>query len=141
MAKKIINHRLLPIALIALCAVFTTGCMLSSGRQTSTDARPEAGNTSSSFISAEGEELSSVRVGPAFQTYEVIAIVAVEQGELQLEIYDASGAPALSIQGRPEQQVTRSGRLASDEQGNLRFRVTARSARNGGYQILYRRVG
>jgi hypothetical protein len=113
--------------------------MLASGKLASVDLHPDAGNTRVSFLSAEGDDTDSLAVGTINTTYEVIAIVAVEQGELRLDVYDGSGAPAISIQGRPDQQVTRSARLTSDERGNLRFRVIAHGARNGSYQILYRR--
>lgn len=124
-----------------LGSTLISGCMLASGKRTSLDARPEAGNTQVSFLSAEGDELGSIAVGPTFTTYEVIVIIAIEQGELQLDVFDASGAPAISLKARPDQQVTRSANLASDERGNLRYRVTTRGARNGNYQILYRRKG
>jgi hypothetical protein len=121
-------------------SVALSSCMLSSGALQSLDTQPEAGNLTASFLSAEGEELSAIETGISFHTYEIIAIVSVEQGELALELYDGSGAPAFNVQGRPDQEVTRTGRLASDERGDLRYRVTARGARNGSYQILYRRV-
>jgi hypothetical protein len=118
-----------------------TSCMLVSGKRESLDARPEAGNTQVSFLSAEGDELGSIAVGPSFTTYEVIVIVALEQGELQIDVFDGSGVPAITLKARPDQQVTRSINVASDERGNLRYRVTTRGARNGNYQILYRRKG
>lgn len=122
-------------------SVLLSSCMLISGKRESLDAGSEAGNTRVSFLSAEGDELGSIAVGPSFTTYEVIVIIAVEQGELQLDVFDASGAPAISLKARPDEQVTRSANLASDERGNLRFRVTTRGARNGSYQLLYRRKG
>ncbi|MDZ4720708.1 MAG: hypothetical protein SH847_19810 [Roseiflexaceae bacterium] len=122
-------------------SAFLSGCMLVSGRRESLDARPEAGNTRVSFLSAEGDELGSIAVGPSFTTYEVIVIIAVEQGDLQLDVYDADGAAAITLKARPDEQVTRSANLASDERGNLRYRVTTHGARNGNYQILYRRKG
>jgi hypothetical protein len=114
--------------------------MLNSGHLRSADTRADAGNTSASFLSAEGEEVIALPVGPTYRSYEVITIVSIEQGELEIELYDASGAPALTVKGRPDQQVTRSGRLASDERGTIRYRVRATGARNGSYQILYRQI-
>ncbi len=126
-------------ALISLGgSALLNGCMLSSGRQISADIQREAGNTRVSFLSAEGEDLVSLPVSTGFTNYEVISIVTVESGELQLDVYDGSGVAAISIQGRPSQQVTRSAKLVTNEQGQLQYRVTARGARNGGFQILYR---
>lgn len=134
------SRRAATIASFVILALVCSGCMLNSGHLRSADTRPDAGNTSASFLSAEGEELYTLPVGPTYSSYEVITIVAVEQGELEIELYDASGAPAMTVQGRPDQQVTRSGRLASDERGTIRYRVRARGARNGSYQILYRQI-
>lgn len=133
------RRRILAALIAAGGSALLPGCMLSSGRQISTDIQQQAGNTRVSFLSAEGEELVSLPVSTKFTNYEVIAIVTVESGELQLDVYDGSGIAAISIQGRPSQQVTRSAKLVTNEQGQLRYRVTARGARNGGFQILYRR--
>jgi hypothetical protein len=129
------------IGFVLLLGYSLTGCMLASGELRSLDAVSEAGNTSVSFLSAEGSEVGAINIGVASTTYEVITIVSVEQGELMVEIFDGSGVPAYSVQGRPDQQITRSGQLSTNAEGELRFRVTARGARNGEYQILYRRIG
>jgi hypothetical protein len=132
---------LLRIIGVLLLGYSLTGCMLASGELRSLDAASAAGNTSVSFLSAEGSEVGAITIGVASTTYEVITIVSVEQGELLVEIFDGSGVPAYSVQGRPDQQITRSGQLSTNADGDLRFRVTARGARNGEYQILYRRIG
>jgi hypothetical protein len=113
--------------------------MLASGARSSEDVAPEAGNQSTIFVSAEGSELHSLAVGEPGAELRVIVILEAEQGELRLDVLDADSAVALSAQSRPDEQVTRSGAVTADAEGMLRYRVTARGARNGGYQILYQR--
>jgi hypothetical protein len=125
-------------ALLSGCAV-SNGFLLASGWQVSTDLGTDAGNTRASFLGAEGEQLVTLPLSSGFTNYEIIAIIAVESGELQLEVYDGSGVPGITLQGRPSQQITRSAMLNTNERGELRYRIQARSARNGGFQILYRR--
>lgn len=114
-----------------------SGCMLTSGERTSQDVGLQAGNRSATFVSAEGDELRSLEVGAPGAELQVIVILEAEQGELRLDVLDADSAVALSAQSRPDEQVTRSGSVTTDAEGVLRYRVTARGARNGGYQILY----
>jgi hypothetical protein len=126
-------------ALLPGC-VATNGYLMSSGWQSSSDLGADAGNTRTSFLGAEGMQLLSLPLSAGFANYEVIGIVAVETGELLLEIYDGSGLPGITLQARPSQQITRSAILNTNEAGKLRYRIQARGARNGGFQILYRRV-
>lgn len=130
MAKQ---RRLLPLLLLPL---LLSGCLLLSGEQTTIDLVEGTGNLSSSFVSGEGQELRQVPVGASAAELQVIAIVAVESGDLQLELIQPDGAVAFVVAGRPDAQITRSGAVRSDEQGNIRYRVTARGARNGAYQIF-----
>jgi hypothetical protein len=116
-----------------------SGCMLASGQRVSTDAGEQAGNHSTMFVSAEGAEVRSLSTGISGAELRVIIILEAEQGELRLDMLDANGAVALSAQSRPDEQVTRSGSVAVDAEGELRYRVSASGARNGGYQILYQR--
>jgi len=111
--------------------------MLVSGERTSEDVRPEAGNRSDSFVSAEGEAVHTLNVGVPDATLRVIVLLEAEQGELRLDVLDGQQAVGLSAQSRPGDQVTRSGSVTIGGDGLLRYRVTARGARNGGYQILY----
>lgn len=137
------SHRLrrLLAALLVGCGLllFSSGCMLSSGLRASEDAGGQAGNQSVSFVSAEGSELRSLATGTPGAPLRVIVILEAEQGELQLDVLDASGSVALSAQSRPDEQVTRSGAVTADADGALRYRITARGARRAGYQILYQR--
>jgi hypothetical protein len=122
---------LLPLALLL------AGCMLTSGGRMTEDAGATAGNRSVSFVSAEGEEQLSLPTGAPGAPLRVIVILEAEQGELRLDVLDDQGGVALSVQSRPDEQVTRSGGTTADSSGALRYRLAARGARNGGYQILY----
>jgi len=124
--------------LLLLAALLLGGCMIVSGEQSSSDVQPDSGNVSSSFVGAEGAQEGSLAMGRG-GTFNVIAIVSVGQGDLRIEVLDPSGSVMLAVQGRPNEQVTRSGSVPTDPQGNLRYRVSARGARNGAYQILFQR--
>jgi starvation-inducible outer membrane lipoprotein len=127
---------------VGLClALLLSGCMLVSGEQTTTDAQPSGGNVNTTFVSAEGEQERMLETGASRSVMNVIVIIAVQQGELRLEVLDPGGAVALAVQGRPDEQVTKSGNVATDQQGVLRYRVVARGARNGGFQMLYQPAG
>jgi hypothetical protein len=63
--------------------------------------------------------------------------VRVQQGELRVEMLSPTGAVALSIQGRPDEPVTKLGKVPTDNQGNLHYRIVARGARNGSIEVLY----
>ncbi|MFO7169144.1 MAG: hypothetical protein DIU80_014065 [Chloroflexota bacterium] len=131
-------RRLLGLALCACFVALASGCMLVSGERVNEDISPEAGNRSASFVSAEGEALHELRTGAPDAELRVIVILEAEQGELRLDLLD-DGEVTLSARSRPDEQVTRSGTAATDSEGVLRYRVAARGARNGGYQILYQR--
>lgn len=126
--------------LLALCvlALALSGCMLVSGERVSADTQAAGGNISASFVSAEGTETRTLATGTPGQL-EVIAIVSVDRGELRLDILDPNGSVVFSVQGRPQEQVTRSGSVPTDAEGNLYYRVVTQGARNGNYQILYQR--
>lgn len=127
------NWLVLPALLLPL---LLSGCLLLSGEQTTIDLVEGTGNLSSSFVSGEGQELRLVQVGANDSELQVIAIVAVESGDLQVELIQPDGAVAFVVAGRPDVQVTRSGAVRTDAQGQIRYRVTARGARNGAYQIF-----
>ncbi|MFL5804679.1 MAG: hypothetical protein ACJ8CR_23405 [Roseiflexaceae bacterium] len=108
-----------------------------SGEQSTTDTQATGGNFNTTFVSAEGgrEQTFQTDAGPA--TLNVIASVRVQQGELRLELLDPNGAVVISVQGRPDEQITKIGKVPTDNEGNLHYRVIARGARNGGFQVLY----
>jgi hypothetical protein len=120
--------------------LFLQACMLASGERTSTDVRPDAGNVTCTFLGAEGSEVYTVPLGDGGALLQVIAILELQQGEMRLELLNAGGSVAFAVQSRPGDQVSRSGMVRLDENGVLRYRVVARGARDGGYQILYQRV-
>ncbi len=120
--------------------LFLQACMLASGERASTDIRPDAGNVTRTFLGAEGAEVYAVSIGDGEALLQVIAILELQQGEMRLELLNAGGSVAFAVQSRPGDQVSRSGMVRLDENGVLRYRVVARGARDGGYQILYQRV-
>ena len=120
--------------------LFLQACMLTSGERASIDVRPDAGNVTRTFLGTEGSEVYTVPLGDGGALLQVIAILELQQGEMRLELLNAGGSVAFAVQSRPGDQVSRSGMVRLDENGVLRYRVTARGARDGSYQILYQRV-
>lgn len=129
------------IALIGILAsLFLAACMLISGDRLSADVRPDSGNVTRTFLGAEGSEEYAIPVGNGAAKVQTIVILEVQQGEMRLEMLNAGGSVAFAVQSRPGDQVSRAGVVRLDETGTLRYRVTTRGARDGGYQILYQRV-
>jgi hypothetical protein len=129
------------LALIGAAVILVLqACMLASGERASIDVRPDAGNVTRTFLGAEGSEVYTVPLGDGGALLQVIAILELQQGEMRLELLNAGGSVAFAVQSRPGDQVSRSGMVRLDENGVLRYRVTARGARDGSYQILYQRV-
>ncbi len=120
-----------------LLAPLLGGCLLVSGERTTIDLLAGSGNVSTTFVSAEGGEERTVQVGDGPAELQVIAIIGVELGDLQIDLLQPDGAVAFAVAGRPDSQVTRSSRVRSDEAGVVRYRVSARGARNGEYQIFF----
>lgn len=131
------GHRIGGI-LITLALLFTlSGCMLVSGEATTIDLAGGVGNLSSAFVSAEGNEERTVQVSDGPTEVQVIAIVAVESGDLEITLLQPDGAQAFTVAGRPDTQITRSSLVRSDETGQIRYRIAARGARNGSYQLFF----
>ncbi len=128
-------HRCL---LMLVLGLLLSGCMIASGEQTSSDTPENGGNLSTTFVSAEGSEERTLSTGAPGEL-NVITIVTVSQGSLQIELLDPQGSVIYAVQGRPQEQVTKSGNVPTDAEGRLRYRVSATGARNGGFQILYQR--
>lgn len=126
--------------ILGLLGLLLSGCLLVSGERTSSDTPQEGGNLSTTFVSAEGDAERVIETG-APGMLNVITIVTVSQGQLQIDMLDPDGSVVYSVQGRPQDQVTKSGNIPTDDEGNLRYRVIARGARSGGFQILYQRAG
>ena len=140
-----ITIRVSPGLLVSLSfalALLLSGCLLVSGERPSVDSSlPDRGNISTSFVSAEGDGERSVETDAAGAKLNAIVFVKAERGELRVELLNPNGDVAFSVQSRPDEQVTRSGGVLTDSQGRLRYRVIARGARNGSYQVLYQRTG
>lgn len=124
-------------ALAIWLALSLSGCIVISGAQNSTDARPAGGNTSMTFVSAEGSEVYTLETGASKAAMNVIVLMTVQEGDLRLEVLDEQGSVVMAVSSRPGQPVTRSGTISTDERGDLRYRVVARGARNGSFQVLY----
>lgn len=125
------------LALVA-CGLLLSGCMLLAGQQRSSTTGEEAGQVAASFVSAEGQEQREVSVGlPG--TVRLVASVTVGTGDLWLDVLRPNGEIALTVNARPEQRTTGFVVVSSDERGRLRYRINARSARDGGYELRWRR--
>jgi hypothetical protein len=120
-----------------LLAPLLSGCLLISGEQTTIDLLAGTGNLSTTFVSAEGGEERTVQVSEGAAELQAIAIVSLEAGDLQIDLLQPDGSVAFAISGRPDSQVTRSSPVRSDTSGMVRYRVSARGARNGAYQIFF----
>ncbi|MBX0326507.1 hypothetical protein K2Z83_02210 [Oscillochloris sp. ZM17-4] len=127
----------LAILAVLLLAPLLSGCLLISGERTTIDLLAGSGNVSTTFVSAEGGEERAVQVSDGPADLQAIAIIAIESGDLQIDLLQPDGAVAFAIAGRPDSQVTRSSRVRSDDAGMVRYRVTARGARSGEYQIFF----
>jgi hypothetical protein len=139
--NKQIRTMALHLVLCSLFSVLLSGCLLTSGERQSIDALPDGGNISATFVGADGSSERAIETGANGARLNAIVIVQADRGELRLELLNPDGNVAFSVQARPDEQVTRRGDVQTDEQGRLRYRVTAQGARNGGYQVLYQRAG
>jgi hypothetical protein len=131
------GRRAMGVLFALLLCFLLSGCMLVSGEATTIDLAGGVGNLSSTFVSAEGSEERTVQVSDGPAELQVIAIVAIESGDLELELLQPDGAQAFAVAGRPDTQVTRSSVVRSDDAGMVRYRIAARGARNGGYQLFF----
>lgn len=112
------------------------GCMLVSGEETTIDLQAGGGNVLTTFVSAEGEEERVLEVGAGVAEVQVIAVVEVDSGDLELSLLQPDGDLAFGLAARPATQVTRSGAVAVDADGHLRYRVRAQGARDGSFQLF-----
>ena len=128
---------LIRMSFILICALLLSGCMIMSGGRTSTDTLPDGGNVSASFVGADGRQEAAVETGAARAALNTIVIVEAERGEFQIELLNGDGSVAFAVKGRPDEAVTRSGSVTTDDNGRLRYRITATGTRNGSYQLLY----
>lgn len=127
---------LLRVALGALLLGALAGCMLMSGEATTVDLQAGSGNLLTTFVGAEGRDERHVTVGAPGVTVQVIAIVSVESGDLELAVTQPDGSVAFAVAARPDAQITRSGSVQTDERGAISYAVSARGARNGSFQLF-----
>lgn len=138
MARRPPRHVAGPLFGAALLLLLS-GCMLMSGEVSSADRQERGGNLVTRFVSAEGQSERRFKVADGPVSVQVIAIVAVESGDLRIDLLQPDGAVVFSVEGRPDNEVTRSGQVQTDDQGQVRFRVVTRGARNGSYQLFFQR--
>ncbi|OAN46524.1 hypothetical protein A6A03_12055 [Chloroflexus islandicus] len=131
-----VDRRLIATLCLIGCAVLLAGCLLISGEQTTVSLQGSAANILTTFVSAEGSDEYRVPALPANTEAQAIVMVAVESGDVQIDLIQPDGAVSFALASRPGTQVTRSGPIRSDEQGQIRYRITARNARNGEIQIF-----
>ncbi|MFN3373004.1 MAG: hypothetical protein ACK44M_05480 [Chloroflexus sp.] len=131
-----VDRRLIATLCLIGCAVLLAGCLLISGEQTTVSLQGSAANILTTFVSAEGSDEYRVPALPANTEAQAIVMLAVESGDVQIDLIQPDGAVSFVIASRPGAQVTRSGPIRSDDQGQIRYRITARNARNGEIQIF-----
>ena len=124
------------VLLLILVALALSGCMLISGETTTIDLVAGGGNLSTTFVSAEGEAERVLELGQPALELQVIAMVEVASGDLELALLQPDSAVAFVVASRPDTQVTRSGWVRADAAGRLRYRVSARGARDGALQLF-----
>lgn len=117
-------------------ALLLTGCLQISGETTTIDLGPDGGNVSTSFVGAEGSEERVVALDRPGVAAQVIVMVEVRSGDLEVSLLQPDGAVAFVTASRPGAQVTRSGVVRADAAGRIRYRVSARGARDGAFQLF-----
>ncbi len=152
--NRMVNHRLArsdrpllagvrsePIAaahlLLLLASLLLSGCLLISGEQSAQDTQAAGGNLSTTFVSAEGSEKRFFEIGGEERYIHVIGIVSVRSGDLGIDLLDETGSVLFSINSRPGESITRSGRVKIDQEGRLNYQIRALGARDGMFQLLY----
>lgn len=110
-----------------------------SGERTTIDIQAGTGNLSTDFVSAEGEEARSLKVADGPGTVLITVFVAVELGDLRLELLQPDGEVIATAGGRSDTQAPKpeSAQIQTDERGYIHYRVYAHGARNGSYQLLF----
>lgn len=90
-----------------------------------------------SFVSAEGQEVRSLKIAEDARTIQVIVIVEVESGDLRIDLLRPDGAVEFAVEGRADSPVTRTSEIQTDDQGYIHYRLLAQGARGGSYQLLF----
>ncbi|MFQ3662493.1 MAG: hypothetical protein SNJ69_08880 [Chloroflexaceae bacterium] len=122
--------------LLLLSTFLLAGCLQISGEATTIDIGPDGGNVRTSFVGAEGRAERVVALERPGVATQVIVMVEVRSGDLEVSLLQPDGAVAFVAASRPGAQVTRSGIVRADEMGRIRYRVSARGARDGAFQLF-----
>src|SRR5579859_7017798 len=103
---------------LLVMATLLSGCMLISGEQTTSDSQSNGGNVSTTFVGAEGATDRFLATGGSGQVT-VLAILGESSGKLRLEVVAPDEAVVFALDAVPDQQISRSARVATDGQGRL----------------------
>ncbi len=122
--------------LLLAVTLLLAGCLQISGEATTIDLGPDGGNVSTSFVGAEGSAERTLALDRPGVAAQVIVMVEVRSGDLEVSLLQPDGAVAFVTASRPGAQVTRSGVVRADEAGRIRYRVSARGARDGAFQVF-----
>ncbi|MCX7789361.1 MAG: hypothetical protein N2378_01860 [Chloroflexaceae bacterium] len=122
--------------LLLATILLLAGCLQISGETTTIDLGPDGGNVSTSFVGAEGSEERALALDRPGVAAQVIVMVEVRSGDLEVSLLQPDGAVAFVTASRPGAQVTRSGVVRADAAGRIRYRVSARGARDGAFQVF-----
>ncbi|MGQ9926004.1 MAG: hypothetical protein ACUVS4_03945 [Chloroflexaceae bacterium] len=125
-------QRLLLLAATLLLA----GCLQISDEATTIDLGPDGGNVSTSFVGAEGSAERTLTLNRPGVAAQVIVMVEVRSGDLEVSLLQPDGSVAFATASRPGAQITRSGVVRTDAAGRIRYRVSARGARDGAFQLF-----
>lgn len=134
--RNVFPVRLARVLLLVCAVAALSGCLLVSGEETALDLVEGGGNVLTTFVSAEGSEVRSFETGAPGAEVQVIAVVEVNSGDLQLALLQPDGGVAFAVSARPNTQVTRSGAVRADDEGRVRYRVAATAARDGTFQVF-----
>lgn len=136
-SKQRVSRLVAQLALGLLIALLATGCMITSGGRETSDLRPEAGSLSVSFVASEGEQNRALLIGARSTTVNVTVFAQADSGDLRIDVLQPDGSVAFAVEARPDERVSRTGSVQTSEAGELGFRVVARNARRGSFDLFY----
>ncbi len=123
-----------------LLAMLLSGCLLMSGEQTSFTRQEGISHLRTAFVSAEGETVRTIQVAEGPAAVQVVVIATLASGDLQLDLLHPDNTVAFTVIVPSNTQVTRTARVQASDQGYIRYRVAAREARDGSYQLLMQKL-
>ncbi|GAC1362352.1 MAG: hypothetical protein NVS4B8_13560 [Herpetosiphon sp.] len=125
---------------MVLVVPLLSSCLLLAGGSQSVDLGADGGNARVEFVSADGSEVRTLRASGQVGKVEVILLTQVERGQLRIEVLDPQGSQVLVVEATSDRRAARTV-VATDAQGNVRYRVRATGAHNGMWELLYQPVG